>query len=414
MSSSSSSPPNAPRSSSPGDKSPSPPHPILTITTPKEDGEENRASKKKKVGFAAFDKNPSPPREKEDDYFSLAPTGGDSTNNTPGAGPATRRDSFDRAELTEALEKILKPEDHSSQVQLHLPRPRPALRKTSRPASPTEPMEGFAHPSEIEARNRAGRLAESVSGLASMRTSIDLDDHPQYGLLDGVSTHDWQRDRAEASGAASGVAPSAETDVDGLTYRKKVETEADRLVRKHTQRHRGPAAPSALTPQISSSAGGHSGTATPVAYDLEYVPAAPPKYHGGILGSLLKLYSNDENRQDGDSLTPDGRTPNRTPNRTPRSSPPSTTPGTPRVQDPPSRPRSGLFGLGSRHSASTLAELIGSTSTLVAPATSGASKDYSELVSNKVKQDREKPKKEHKRKLSKSLVKAQQLLVTKQ
>ncbi|PSR88485.1 hypothetical protein BD289DRAFT_452731 [Coniella lustricola] len=413
--SSSSSPQNPFRSGSPEDKSPSPPHPILTITTPKEDAEEYKAAKKKKVGFAAFDRDPSPPKEKEDDYFSMVPSGGDSTNNTPGAGPATRRDSFDRAELTEALEKILKPEDHSSPAQLHLPRPRPALRKTSRPASPTEPMEGFAHPSEIEARNRAGRLAESVSGLASMRTSVDMDEYSQYGLLDGVSTHDWHQERPEARAAASGMASSVETNMDRLTHRKKVETEADRLVRKHTQRHRAQAAttPSAPMPQIPSSVGSHSGTATPVAYDLEFVPAAPPKYHGGILGSLLKLYSHDENRTDGDTSTPDGRTPNRTPNRTPRSSPPSTTPGTPRVPDPPSRPRSGLFGLGSRHSASTLAELIGSTSTLVAPATSGASKDYSELVSSKVKQDREKPKKEHKRKLSRSSAKAQQLLVTK-
>ncbi|KAF3764406.1 hypothetical protein M406DRAFT_291478 [Cryphonectria parasitica EP155] len=372
------------------------PHPIVTVTIPKDEVEEIIKAKKKKVGFA---RDPSPPREAGDDYFDHVPIGGDSANNTPGAGPAARRDSFDRAELTEALEKILKPEDHSGPPELHLPRPRPALRK-SRPASPAEPVVGLSHPSEIEARYRAGRLAESVSALASRRNSIDSRDDAHDGLLPETSAHDWHGASMMATGAATS---GAETDLEGLIYRKKVETEADRLVRKHTQRRRDNLAPTSVpqTPDPDT----RSRPATPVAYDLEYVPPAPAKYHGGILGSLLKLYNNEEARHDSGTTTPDLRTP--------RSSPPSTTPGTPRVPDPPSRPRSGLFGLGSRHSASTLAELIGSTSTLVAPASAGTSKDWSEAVASKVRQEREKPKKGHRRKTSKSSTKTQQLLVTK-
>lgn len=394
MSSSSSSgatsPPEGPGSGELGQSS----NPVVTVSTPKE----TKAEKKKKVGFAG---DPSPPRE--EDYFSHVPIA-DSQNNTPGAeaGPPSRRDSFDRAELTEALEKILKPEDHSgplaaATVADNLRIPRPALRKTSYPESPAEPVAGLSHPSEIEARNRAGRLAESVS-----RTSMDLDDDSHYGLLDGTDARDH-------AAAATGVAPSdQQMDAEGLTYRRKAETDADRLVRKHTKRRAREQAP--MTPGTPD-VGPRSGTATPVPYDLEYMPPAPGKYHGGILGTLLKLYSAEERHGSGSS-TPDVRTPNRTPNRTPRSSPPSTVPSTPSL--PPSRPRSGLFGLGSRNSSSTLAELIGSSSTLAAPASSsGTGKDWSDLVSDKLKREREKPKKEHKRKSSKA-EKAKELLVTKQ
>lgn len=411
-SSEASSPPLDPQTSNPtnknGESSNSRLHPVLSVTTPRE--------KKKRVGFAG---DPSPPKEEEIDYFSHIPP--DSANNTPGIEihePA-RRDSFDKAELTEALEKILKPEDHSGTAaaqaiaaNLRLPA-RPALRKTSYPESPAEPVAGLSHPSEIEARNRAGRLAESVS-----RTSLDLDDDSQYGLLDGtVDARDYAVSAAEASGAGSGASATttgvamdaqiAAEVAEGLTYRKKAETDADRLVRKHTKHRSRGQAPAVMTPGIPD-AGIRSGTVTPVAYDLEYVPKAPNNHYGGVLGTLLKLYSAEDKQGSGSGsgqTTPNG---GRTPNRTPRNSPPSTVPGTPR-SEPPSRPRSGLFGLGSRHSASTLAELIGSSSTLVAPASSGTS----DVVNDKLRKERERPKKDHKRKSSK-LQKANEYLITKQ
>lgn len=386
MSSSSSSQlpsPPAPDAGANGESSQS--FPKLTVTHP---SVREPKEKKKRVGFAG---DPSPPRE--EDYFSQV-DGTDSRNTTPGipdaGGPARRRDSFDKAELTEALVKILKPEDHSGpgatadMVASNLRLPKPALRKNVLPDSAAEPVEGLSHPSEIEARYRAGRLAEDVSGLVS-RASL-TDDESHSGLLDGTHVQDH---------AATTSASPQDADSDGLTYRRKAEKEADRLVRRHTMRQgRSPETP--VTPQTPGTEN-HSGTATPVAYDLEFVPPAPTQYRGGILGTLLKLYSADSERDGSGSNTPLSRTPNRTPNRTPRSSPPTTAPGTPRSYDPPSRPRSGLFGLGNRHSSSTLAELIGSSSTLAAPA--NANKDWADAVSSKLKSDRaEKKKKGHKRK----------------
>lgn len=388
--------------------------PKVTVTHP---SVREPKEKKKKVGFAG---DPSPP-PREVDYFSQV-VAGDSRNTTPGIGegPSQRRDSFDKTELTEALEKILKPEDHSgphaaaaaavaATVASNLRLPRPALRKTTFPEGPAEPIEGLSHPSEIEARHRAGRLADDVSGLVS-RASI-TDDDSNYGLLNGIHAQDHA--------ATSGISPEG-ADAERLTYRKKAESEAEKLVRRHTQRQaRGMDTPSMpQTPDI----GQHSGTATPLAYDLEYVPPAPSKYHGGILGTLLKLYNAEAERQGGGdgsgSTTPMLRTPTRTPTRTPKSSPPSTAPGTapgtPRTSDPPSRPRSGLFGLGSRHSSSTLAELIGSSSTLAAPAT--ANKDWTDAVSDKLKRDRGEKKKDQRRKSPKvsNQQKIEEILVKKQ
>lgn len=387
-SNSSSQSPSPPAPDTPGNgESSHPTFPKVTVTHP---STREPKEKKKKVGFAG---DPSPPRE--EDYFSQI-GGTDSRNTTPGVpdGSPARRASFDKAELTEALVKILKPEDHSGpgatadMVASNLRLPKPALRKKLLPDSAAEPVEGYSHPSEIEARNRAGRLAEDVSGLVS-RASL-TDDESQNGLLHGIQVQDHA--------ATTSISPE-DAAAEGLTYRKKAESEAEKLVRRHTMRQgRSPETP--MTPQTPGT-GNHSGTATPVAYDLEYVPPAPTQYRGGILGTLLKLYSAEADKQGegSGSTTPMTRTPNRTPNRTPRSSPPTTAPGTPRTYDPPSRPRSGLFGLGSRNSSSTLAELIGSSSTLAAPA--NANKDWADAVSNKLKSERaEKKKKEHKRKNS--------------
>lgn len=381
--------------------------PIVTVTTPRE--------KKKKVGWAGSPEDRSPP--KEVDYFSHVPVP-DSRNSTPGLPDAAitspaRRDSFDKEEVTNALERILKPEDHAgpqmpNMALPHLRLPKPVLRKQHYPENPSEPVVGLSHPSEIEARHRAGRLAESVSGVVSRASP---DDSPvtgtfdEVGLLDGMGA----RDHATSTGAAT-----SEDDMDqaGLKFRQRVEADADRLVRSHTKRRaiRGAPMPFVHPPETEEI---RSGAATPVAYDLEFVPPAPTNYHGGILGTLLKLYNAEDRNPSGEGSGT--TTPSRTPNRTPRSSPPSTAPGTPR----PERPRNGLFGLGARNSASTLAELIGSSSTLAAPATSN--KDWSEIVTDKLKRERteraereQRPKKEHKRKTSKTpSQKVEQLLIKK-
>jgi hypothetical protein len=367
--------------------------PIITVTTP-------RLEKKKKVGWVGNPEDRSPPGE--GDYFSHVPVL-DSRNSTPGVpepaitSPA-RRDSFDKEEVTNALERILKPEDHAGPQDMPLPNlrlPKPVLRKHNYPDTPAEPVEGLSHPSEIEARHRAGRLAESVSGVVSRASP---DDSPVTGNFDNVSLLNGidNRDHAAATGA---VKPDEDIDQSGLKFRQKVEADADRLIRSHTKRRAIRGVPTPFAQPHEETKDIRSGTTTPVAYDLEFVPPAPTNYHGGILGTLLKLYNQEDRNHSGEGSG--ATTPSRTPNRTPRGSPPSTAPGTPR----PERPRSGLFGLGSRHSASTLAELIGSSSTLAAPATS-TTKDWSEAVADKLKRERnereQRPKKEHKRKSSKT------------
>lgn len=368
--------------------------PIITVTTPRE-------KKKKQVGWVGNPEDRSPPNEV--DYFSQVPIP-DSRNSTPGVPDAAaitspaRRDSFDKEEITNALERILKPEDHAGPQMPKMPLPnlrlpKPVLRKQHYPENPSEPVEGLSHPSEIEARHRAGRLAESVSGVVSRASP---DDSPITGNFDEASllNRTGSHDHAAATGA---VKPDEDVDQSGLKFRQRVEAESDRLVRSHTKRRAIRGAPMAFT-QTQDAESIRSGTATPVAYDLDFVPPAPTNYHGGILGTLLKLYNSEDRNHSGEGSAT--TTPSRTPNRTPRGSPPSTAPGTPR----PERPRSGLFGLGARHSASTLAELIGSSSTLAAPATSN--KDWSDLVTDKLKRERtereQRPKKEHKRKPSKT------------
>lgn len=368
--------------------------PIITVTTPRE--------KKKKVGWVGNPEDRSPPEEV--DYFSHVSVP-DSHNSTPGVPDAAtitspaRRDSFDKEEITNALERILKPEDHGGpqMPNMTLPNlrlPKPVLRKHNYPDNPSEPVEGLSHPSEIEARHRAGRLAESVSGVVSRASPDDspvTGNFDDVGLLNRTDTHD----HAAATGA---VMPDEDLDQSGLKFRQKVEADADRLIRSHTKRRAMRGAPMPFAQPQQEPDDIRSGTATPVAYDLEFVPPAPTNYHGGILGTLLKLYNQEDRTHSGEGSAT--TTPSRTPNRTPRGSPPGTAPGTPR----PERPRNGLFGLGSRNSASTLAELIGSSSTLAAPATSN--KDWSEIVTDKLKRERaereQKPKKEHRRKPSKT------------
>ncbi|KAG8159754.1 hypothetical protein KVR01_010391 [Diaporthe batatas] len=367
--------------------------PIITVTTPRE--------KKKKVGWVGNPEDRSPPDE--GDYFSHVPVP-DSRNSTPGIPDAAitspaRRDSFDKEEVTNALERILKPEDHAGpqMPNMSVPNlrlPKPVLRKHNYPENPAEPVEGLSHPSEIEARHRAGRLAESVSGVVSRASP---DDSPVTGTFDNVSLLN-QTDTHDHAAATGAVKPDEDVDQSGLKFRQKVEADADRLVRSHTKRRANRGATMGFAQAHQEPDDIRSGTATPVAYDLEFVPPAPTNYHGGILGTLLKLYNQEDRNHSGEGSAT--TTPSRTPNRTPRGSPPSTAPGTPR----PERPRSGLFGLGARNSASTLAELIGSSSTLAAPATSN--KDWSEIVTDKLKRERiereQRPKKEHKRKSSKT------------
>ena len=325
----------------------------------------NKGKEKKKVGFASdsqASENPlgSPlhltpndpqPHTPTQDYFSLTPS--------PYSGPSTpvhhdghRRPSVDDAELFAAVAEYFERENPGSPAGPS--RPRPVLRKpTTNPSSadmPTPP-----HRSEVEAKDRADRLAYSV-GTASVpvsrRTSVDS----------AVGTADQDGLLGSTAATSQDFAPPGNSD--NLRPRRHAQFEADQLVRRHTRRK---------SPLMQAFRPPRSGTSTPVEHDLEYVPR-PEKYKGGILGTLLKLYSAEDKHG---SLYAESSAPS-----TPSSSPPQSRPGTPRT-DARRRP-------WRTQSSSTLTGLMESSFMFAAP---GSAKDISEAVSERVKQEAGKSKK---------------------
>ncbi|KAK4132027.1 DUF1212-domain-containing protein [Trichocladium antarcticum] len=357
-------PPEDPTTPSPssGDQQDSPEGSVEGLQPP-------RGREKKKVGFAS-DNQPQTtsfpsssyltPDESQgafQDYFSYTPSPY-SNASTPrqGDGPA-RRDSFDREKVTAALTQILSSERESSPGPS---KPRPVLRKPTALSSPvdipTAPLR-----SEVEAKHRADRLAYSV-GTASSPISR----RPSFEFEHG--TGEALRDRSTASIAQDSEAP---VNSDTIQPRKKAQLEADNLVRNHTRRK---------SPLIHSFAAPRSGTATPVEHDVDYVPQ-PDKYKGGILGTLLKLYSSEDRDRYGSQYA-DSSTPS-----TPGSTPPQSRPSTPK---PEGRRRSWR-----PQSTSTLAGLMESSFMFAAPGSSG---NISEAVSEKVKKEAEKSRKPSKSK----------------
>ena len=328
-----------------------------------------KGKEKKKVGFVG-DSQPedgplgSPlaltPNETQGlgpDYFSYTPS--PSNCSTPVHDGDHRRPAFDDTELFAAVAEYFEREHPGSAAGPS--RPRPVLRKPS--AAPAQDADGVSttpHRSELEAKDRADRLAYSVgtsSVPVSRRASLDSDhgDADQETLLGSraTTTQDF-----EAPG-----------DSENLRARKRAHMEADQLVRRHTHRK---------SPLMHSFRPPRSGATTPVEDDLEYVPR-PDNYKGGVLGTLLKLYGAEDKygspQTDLSALS------------TPSSSPPTSRPGTPKF-DPRRRGRR-------TQSQSTLAGLMESSFMFAAP---GSARDISEAMSEKVKQEASKPKKSHRSK----------------
>ncbi|KAH6650486.1 hypothetical protein F5144DRAFT_47841 [Chaetomium tenue] len=319
-----------------------------------------RGKEKKRVGFASnsstlgspFRVTPNEPQHDGQDYFSLAPSPY-SNASTPLQGELlTRRPSVDEAELAAAVARYFESEQAGGQPGPS--RPRPVLRKSS--ALPTSAdMPTTPHRSEVEAKNRADRLAYAVgtaSAPISRRSLIDSGRGAvaQDRLLDSAAT------------MAQDFAPPSK-DTENVRPRRNAQFEADQLVRTH-RRHKSPLMNSFLPPT--------SGTVTPVDHDLEYVPA-PSAYRGGILGTLLKLYGSEERHGTADSSAPS----------TPGSSPPISRSSTPKPEHRRPRP-------WRTQSSSTLAGLMESSFMFAAP---GSAKDISDAVSEKVKHEAGKSKK---------------------
>ncbi|KAK3382621.1 hypothetical protein B0T24DRAFT_516926 [Lasiosphaeria ovina] len=363
-----------------------------------EDGQPQKSKEKKKVGFAneshsqpgdttsaAPQVTPGDSQLEGLDYFSMSPGHDRSSGSTPleSEGPA-KRESFNRAEITAALEKILHP--HRSGSPVPPSKPRPVLRKPAAIDSPTDQVLA-SHPSEVEAKDRADRLAFAVGTSSipgSRRTSRSDDDSPFDA--DALLGEPESRVTGTESQDFAIHAESA-----GLRPRKRPQEAANDLVRSHTRSYKGshtcrvtPFAhpPPRPSPIFAPGSGDRSGTATPIPDDQEYIPR-PHSYKGGILGNLLKLYNTDEKNGGLGNESTGASTPSLTPNQTPSSTPPTSRPGTPR----------GRPGLGSRSfSGSTLAGLMESSFIFAAP----ASNDISGVVSNKLKQEKERTRKQSK------------------
>ncbi|KAK3989951.1 hypothetical protein QBC44DRAFT_76884 [Cladorrhinum sp. PSN332] len=374
----------------------------------------SRGKEKKRVGFASGTRlqpgddgnviagpsqsNNVSPTDSEiavQDYFSFRSPSPNAFLSPEAARSPTKRDSFNRDQLAAALAMILEPENLSGPAsppsqgpqrpQGHQSPsiPRPVLRKPP-PLPPAPGDTGTPHRSEVEAKNRADRLAYAV-GTSSVpvsrrgsadesgtRTPLDQDNLlDNAGATSTTSTHDF--------------APFDNSE--NLKNRRNAQQEADRLVRTHTRR-KSPLFQS-FTP-----AGGRSGTSTPIEDDVEYVPR-PDKYKGGILGTLLKLYGSEDKQGSAYSdagLSSTASTPAQTPNRTPASSPPTSRPSTPQ----PEKRRKAVRN----HSASTLAGLMESSFMIAAP---GTSKDIHSAVTEKLRLEKAKEKSKKANKSKKKL-----------
>lgn len=270
------------------------------------------------------------------DYFSSPINDYDFATTPPHPfGPPAKRDSFNRDEVTAALAEILRPELHNQDSSAHPVRPRPVLRKnTTTVPDPQPDMLKPPHRSEVEARNRADKLAHAVgtsSAGASRRSSFTGNDTDSG-------------DEATLNGNVPPIGISISRDFEAqeqddshsLRARRKSQQVANELVRNHTRRI---SAFNALNRPQTALSTTVSGATTPIPHDVDYVPR-PDKYRGGILGNLLKLYNAEENTG---ATTPGGSstmtTPSQTPNRTPTTTPPTSRPSTPKSEKDRGRPR---------------------------------------------------------------------------
>ncbi|TDZ13661.1 Uncharacterized UPF0442 protein [Colletotrichum orbiculare MAFF 240422] len=359
---------------------------------------------KKRVGFHGDNRPPS--IVVEDDYFSQVmppdvpapnPFEDSPLRDVPEGAP-------DAGELRRALTQVLISEAQEAGPSETPRRPRPVLRRNTSYDDPEEREKADAaerttgerqQRSGWEARQRADRLAVSIENYSSPPSRRNSGDGGGYNHHHPFHEEtDEDHDRVGAlSTAVDGGEGEARQKVRSRP-RKNSHLDAENLVRSHTQRRkRGNLAPSDYL-KYQPAPGVRSGTATPTmeqSYAHDYVP--PPKqYHGGILSSLLKLYNENGSGGSSGRNTPGGTTPSHSPPASHPASAPNSAPPSAPASPRPSRPSSGLFNYhkaqGSRSSLA-LTELMKSSAAAMAPGSSG----FSAGVSEKIKQERPRPKK---------------------
>ncbi|KAH6677023.1 pheromone-regulated membrane protein [Plectosphaerella plurivora] len=308
------------------------------------------------------------------------------------------------AALRRALTQILVTEADGHQTTLDQAtastpptRPRPVLRRNTSYDVPEEREKANRAESKIperqqrsgaEARQRADRLAVRVEHYSAPPSRRNSDDLTATRIPTNMTTDD--DDEADDEGRSTGVRREDVDDSQIIRSRsKRTHDLAERLVRSHTRRGKKEdlADPDELFNHVKREEGSalsRPGTPTEEqAYVHDYVPP-PEQYRGGILSSLLRLYNDGNSGENSGRTTPATATPNPSPPHSRSSSrgppSPSSAPTTPRPQ---SRAGSGFFGYhqksGSKSSLA-LAELMKSTSALMAPGSAGMSGGVSEKL----------------------------------
>lgn len=279
-----------------------------------------KTKEKKRVGFSAGDGTPLKEHQEyqwESSQAESSSTAARPQHLLPGNHSVEHHehDGVDHNELTRALSRILQEDDLPGSAARRAPPPsQPSHIQPPQPPGlaylPTERQQQ----SERAAKERADRLAQSVeranSTPVSRATSIDGDSEAEEEAAQAAISALYNRTRRRPSNAAY-YRGSADIDPEHRaghsTDLDQAQSTALQIVRAHSlSRLHNFSQLNSSNNTVNdfhydaalSAAAGRSGTSTPTAlYERdgrEYVPR-PPKYHGGILSSLLRLYSNGNN-----------------------------------------------------------------------------------------------------------------------
>lgn len=369
-------------------------------TTPAKQGEKPKG--KKRVGFSGADSGSGQrgsvvdasndgARSAWSPQYTSPPFGspGNSGNTTPSTGHHTRQGSgdlllpfSDKSHLPELSQQQTEQLKTAISASLDVPRPRPAMRRTSS-GRPEEPIWEEGSPEDGGQRERSARIAhergklhaERMASSAPGSRSTSPHSHRIPSIVtDGIPLQDF-------NDPEYGDEP---TDLpDGQRPRRKSHTEAAQLVRRHTNAQNVFHSKASPTTQSGATTPGtRSGAATPTEdqqFMEDYKPR-PQQYRGGILGSLLKLYNEGQGNVRSPSDVPRAHHRPRSGDYSAFSSPASSPP-----RSGASTPTGGRwypqFGNRKAHqSTGSLSTLIGSSSSFASPAVSGLGEQVSQRI----------------------------------
>ncbi|GIZ40383.1 hypothetical protein CKM354_000372200 [Cercospora kikuchii] len=381
---------------------------------------------KKKVGFSG-NAEPGGDRSQRTSWVETSPSGATSPinmNTTYGESPDasglstpththTRSNSGDQ--LLSGVSKSHLPELSQQQTEqirsglvqsLNVPRPRPALRRARSPTRADDPISHIEGQYDDEQRSKLQQASRKAYEEAKrLETTERMHSEPNSRHASPARRRRMSKNSPEEIplqdfNEDDDIYSDDERDLNGLErQRRAAEEEAFKLVRRHTF-GRGRLQHS----HEESESGGASGAVTPGNvtpteerdYMEDYQPR-PPKYRGGILGSLLKLYGeasphDGRHMRSASGALPRGRSrrwsddfsQNTSAATTPQHSPPESGASTPN----PAKSHWYSSRSSKNHSTSSLAQLVGSSASFGSPAVSG----FGEQVNQKLREHQERSK----------------------